>query len=90
MRPNEPYSAHRVQHPSGSPTVPASPCFVVSASFADPPITFGVSLIGADSGQGDRAFAYHSIRSYRQRMRLQPQRAGGDGRINASTLHYAA
>jgi hypothetical protein len=41
-------------------------------------------LLGADSGSGGRAIGAHFVRSCWQRMRLQPQRASSDGRINAS------
>jgi hypothetical protein len=52
---------------------------------AERPITFAVQL-GGDGSQGGRAFAFHFARSCRQRMHLQPQRAGSEGRINASSF----
>jgi hypothetical protein len=58
--------------------------FIIRAWFGDRPITLGVSLISADSGNGGRAFAPHFIRTRRQRMRLQPKRTGSAGRIDAS------
>ncbi len=56
------------------------------ASFRNRPITLGVSLISADSGNGGRAFAAHFVRTCRQRMCLQPKRAGRCCRVNASLL----
>ena len=47
-------------------------------------ITLGVYLIGADTGQSGRGVNAHFVLSSRQRMSLQPQRAGREGRINAS------
>jgi hypothetical protein len=55
------------------------PCFCRSGLICW--ITLGVSLIGAQRG---RAFAAHFVRNCRQRVRLQPQRAGTDSRIDTS------
>ena len=46
----------------------------------------GVILIGTYSDSSGRAFEAGFVRSCRQRMRLQPQRAGGDGRIDTGLL----
>ena len=57
--------------------------------FANPPplarrpIAFGISLIGADTGRGGWPLDVLFIRASPQGMRLRPQRAGGDGWINA-------
>jgi hypothetical protein len=56
--------------------------FVFWASLADPPLALAVS--GTDSGEGGRAFELRLVRSGRQRMALQPKRAGRDGRIDTS------
>jgi hypothetical protein len=48
-------------------------------------VTLG-ALPGVGSGQGGRAFAAHLVGSCRQRMGLQPERAGSDGWINASVF----
>ena len=59
--------------------------FATRASLANRPITLGISMIGADSGEG-RAIAAHFVWSCRQRMRLQPQRAGNDIRVDTGLL----
>ena len=56
--------------------------FGIWAPFADRPITLGVSLTSAGSGQRGRTFEARIVRSCRQWMRLQPQRPGGNGRID--------
>ena len=50
------------------------------------PIAFGISLIAADTGRGGWPLDVPCIRASPQGMRLQPQRASGDGWINAGIL----
>ena len=57
--------------------------FFIRAWVADQLNTLGFLLV-VGSGQGGRAFAAHLVGRCWQRMRLQPERAGSDGRINAS------
>jgi hypothetical protein len=62
------------------------PAAIIVASFADLPITLGSTLIGAGSGSGGRTVDAHFIRSCRQRMRLQPKRAGTDTGVDTGLL----
>ena len=60
--------------------------FIILAPLAERPMALGFTPISFASGYGCRAFDAHFVRIYRQRMRLEPERASRDGRIDTGLL----
>jgi hypothetical protein len=58
--------------------------FVIRASLAEESITLAISMIRTDSGNGIHLTYF--VGNWRQRMRFQPQRTGGDSRINPGSF----
>jgi len=64
---------------------------VIRAAFVGRSITLGVSVIGAEGGNGSHLKRF--VRSFRKRIGVQPECAGCDGRIKSGGLanaRYAA